>query len=58
MRKGQAIAYWMYFKQHIDDIKNWTGASIDENIIVTEDRTSWCERSCSDGAANVRTDDG
>ena len=30
---------------------------MEENIRLTEDRTSWCERSCAAGAAKVRTDD-
>ena len=46
--------------QYIDNIKKWTKASLEENVSVlrlTEDRTSWRERSCAAGAANVRTDD-
>ena len=41
--------------QYIDNIKKWTRASLDENVRLTEDRTAWRERSCLDGAANVRT---
>ena len=43
--------------QYIDTIKKWTGASVEEKVRLTEDRTSWRERSCAAGAANVRTDD-
>ena len=43
--------------QYIDNIKKWTRASLEENVIVTEDRTAWRERTCAAGAANVRTDD-
>ena len=44
--------------QYIDNIKKWTRASLEENVRRTEDRTSsWRERSCATGAANVRTDD-
>ena len=43
--------------QYIDNIKKWTKASLEENVRLTEDRTSWRERSCAAGAANVRTDD-
>ena len=44
--------------QYIDNIKKWTKASLEENVSVlrlTEDRTSWRERNCAAGAANVRT---
>ena len=43
--------------QYIDNIKKWTRASLEENVKVTKDRTTWRERSCAVGAANVRTDD-
>ena len=43
--------------QCVDNIKKWTKASLEENVRLTEDRTSWHERSCAAGAANVRTDD-
>ena len=43
--------------QYIDNIKKWTRASLEENVILTECRTSWHERSCAAGAANVKTDD-
>ena len=43
--------------QYIDNIKEWTKASLEENVRLTEDRTSWRERNCAAGAANVRTDD-
>ena len=43
--------------RYIDNIKKWTRASLEENVRRTEDRTSWRERSCAAGAANVRTDD-
>ena len=43
--------------QYIDNIKQWTKASLEENVRLTEDRKSWRERSCAAGAANVRTDD-
>ena len=43
--------------QYIDNIKKWTRASLEENITVSEDRTSWRESSYAAGAANVRTDD-
>ena len=41
--------------QYIDNIKKWTGASLEETVRLTEDRTAWRERSCAAGAANVRT---
>ena len=44
--------------QYIDNIKEWTRTSLEENVRMTEDRTAWRERSCAAGAANVRTDDG
>ena len=39
--------------------KNWTRASLEENVRVVDvdDRTSWRERSRAAGAANVSTDD-
>ena len=41
-----------------DLVKTWTKASLEENVRLTEDRTSsWRERSCAAGAANVRNDD-
>ena len=40
--------------QYINNIKKRTKASLEENVRVTEDRTSWRERSCEAGAANVR----
>ena len=43
--------------QYIDNIKQWTKASLVENVRLTEDQTSWRERSYVPGAANVRTDD-
>ena len=46
--------------QHIDNIKKWTRASLEENVRLTEDRrfrTAWRERSFAAEAANVRTDD-
>ena len=44
--------------QYSDNMKKWTKASLEENIRLTEDRTSWHERSCAAGADNdVRTDD-
>ena len=41
--------------QYIDNIKKWTRASLEENIRVTEDRTTWHNKSCAAGAANVLT---
>ena len=45
--------------RYIDNIKKKTKASLEENVRLTEDRTSasWRERSWAAGAANVRTDD-
>ena len=43
--------------QYIDNIKKGTGASLEEIVRRTEDRTAWRERSCAAGAANARTDD-
>ena len=43
--------------QYIDNNKKWTRLSLEENVIVTEDRTAWHKRSCAAGAANIRTDD-
>ena len=44
-------------RMHIDNIKKWTRASLEESVRLTEDRRAWRERSCALGAANVRTDD-
>ena len=35
--------------QYIDNIKNWTKASLEENVRLTEDRTASRERSCAAG---------
>ena len=43
--------------QHIDNIKKWTRASIDENVRVAEVRTAWREISFAAGAASVKIDD-
>ena len=43
--------------QYIDNIKNWTTASLEENVKVTEYRIAWRKISYATGAANVRTDD-
>ena len=42
-------------RQYIDNIKKWTRTSLEDNTRVVEDKTSWHERSCAAGAANVRT---
>ena len=42
--------------QYIDNIKKWAKASLKENVRLTEDITSWHERSCAAGAANIRTE--
>ena len=42
--------------QHIDNITNWTGASLEENIRMADDRTGWRKISYAAGAANIRTD--
>ena len=46
---------WCPKMQYIDNIKKWTGDSLEENIRVTEDRTAWRKRGCVAGAANIRT---
>ena len=37
---------------YIDNIKKWTKASLEENVRLTKDRTSWLKRRCAAGAAN------
>ena len=41
--------------QYIDNINNWSSASMEENIRMADDRIAWHKRSCASGAANVRT---
>jgi len=49
-RRGRPRTAWM------DNIKTWTGLSVEESIRITEDRDKW--RMCVHGAANPRIEDG
>jgi len=40
----------------MDNIKTWTGLSVEESIRITEDRDKW--RKCVHGVANPRIEDG
>jgi len=40
----------------MDNIKTWTGLSVEESIIMTEDRDMW--RKYVHGVANPRIEDG
>ena len=48
-RRGRPRTAWM------DNIKTWTGLSVEESIRMTEDRDKW--RKYVDGAANPRIED-
>jgi len=49
-RRGRPHTAWM------DNIKTWTGLSVDESVRMTEDRDKW--RKCVHGVANPRIEDG
>ena len=49
-RRGRARTAWM------DNIKTWTGLSVEESIRMTEDRDKW--RKYVHGVANPRIEDG
>ena len=49
-RRGRPRTAWM------DNIKTWTGLSVEETIRMTEDRDKW--RKCVHGVANPRIEDG
>ena len=49
-RRGRPRTAWM------DNIKTWTGLSVEESIRMTEDRDKW--RKCVHGVANPRIEDG
>ena len=49
-RRGRPRAAWM------DNIKTWTGLSVEESIRMTEDRYKW--RKYVHGVANPRIEDG
>jgi len=49
-RRGRLRTAWM------DNIKTWTGLSMEESIRMTEDRDKW--RKYVDGVANPRIEDG
>jgi len=49
-RRGRPRTAWM------DDIKTWTGLSVEESIRMTEDRDKW--RKYVHGVANTRIEDG
>jgi len=40
----------------IDNIKSWTGLSVEESVTMTEDRDKW--RKYVHGVANLRIEDG
>ena len=45
-----------HFDLDIDNIKSWTGLSVEESIRMTEDRDKW--RKYVHGVANPRIEDG
>ena len=49
-RLGRSRTAWM------DNIKTWTGLSVEESVRMTEDRDEW--RKYVHGVANPRIDDG
>jgi len=49
-RQGRPRAAWM------DNIKTWTGLSVEESIRMTEDRNKW--RKYIHGVANPQIEDG
>ena len=49
-RRGRPRTAWM------DNIKTWTGLSVEESIRMTEDRDKW--RKYVHGVANPRIEDG
>jgi len=49
-RRGRPHTAWM------DNIKTWTGLSVEESVRMTEDRDKW--RKYVDGVANPRIEDG
>ena len=49
-RRGRPRTAWM------DNIKTWTGLSVEESIVMTEDRDMW--RKYVHGVANPRIEDG
>ena len=49
-RRGRPLTAWM------DNIKTWTGLSVEESIRMTEDRDKW--RKYVHGVANPRIEDG
>ena len=49
-RRGRPRTAWM------DNIKTWTGLSVEESIRMTEDRDKW--RKCVHGVANPRIEVG
>jgi len=49
-RRGRPRTAW------IDNIKSWTGLSVEESIRMTEDTDKW--RKHVDGVANPRIEDG
>jgi len=49
-RRGRPRTAWM------DNIKTWTGLSMEESVRMTEDRDTW--RKYVHGAANPRIEDG
>ena len=49
-RRGRPRTAWM------DNVKTWTGLSVEESIIMTEDRDKW--RKYVHDVANPRIEDG
>ena len=49
-RRGRPHTAWM------DNIKTWTGLSVEESVRMTEDRDKW--RKYVHGVANPRIEDG
>ena len=49
-RRGRPHSAWM------DNIKTWTGLSVEESVRMTEDREKW--RKCVHDVADPRIEDG
>jgi len=49
-KRGRPRTAW------IDNIKSWTGLSVEESVRITKDRDKW--RKYVNGVANLRIEDG
>ena len=59
--KGYGFDSWLFCKfasdkVSVDNIKTWTGLSVDESVRMTEDRDKW--RKYVHGVANPQIEDG